>query len=213
MTDILERINEDMNSRPSEVTGWRGTMHDARAEIVRLRQMANEIEDRRRHLEDVSCRQQNEIAHLKTRVANLWFALDRAKTGAEYEDDLGDIIDRALKGVTLATGTPQSGPMDFDKPEPDKDSAAFKEAEAQIWAAGASLEDAAFIARMLYRNGFALIPVKSMITQAQAQDLVDDFAQVCIGYDHNIQMRGAREEYHEMKKKLVDALSSQERGK
>lgn len=34
MSNIIERINKDMNSRPSEVTAWRATMHDARAEIT-----------------------------------------------------------------------------------------------------------------------------------------------------------------------------------
>lgn len=37
MTDILDDINKAMNSRPSEVAGWRGVMHDARAEIVKTR--------------------------------------------------------------------------------------------------------------------------------------------------------------------------------
>lgn len=72
---------------------------EAAAEIERLLQLANEIGDRRRNLEDVSCRQQNEIKRLNTRITNLWYALDRVKHGADYCDDLGEIIDGALTVV------------------------------------------------------------------------------------------------------------------
>lgn len=43
--DILERINKDMNARPSEVTAWRATMHDARAEIERLQELRKLVQD------------------------------------------------------------------------------------------------------------------------------------------------------------------------
>lgn len=40
----------------------------------------------------------NEIERLNTRVTNLTYALERMKHGAEYCDELGDIIDAALTG-------------------------------------------------------------------------------------------------------------------
>lgn len=36
MPGVLDDINRAMNTRPSEVAGWRAVMHDARAEIMRL---------------------------------------------------------------------------------------------------------------------------------------------------------------------------------
>lgn len=63
-----------------------------------LAEQCNEIEARRRRLEDVSCRQQNEIGRLNTRITNLTYALERVKHGAEYCDELGGLIESTLDG-------------------------------------------------------------------------------------------------------------------
>lgn len=53
-----------------------------------------------------------------------------------------------------------TGPMKFDKPEPtDADADELAEMRAQVWAAGATLEDSEFIARMLWRNGIRFTKV------------------------------------------------------
>ena len=47
------------------------------------------------------------------------------------------------------------------KPEPDEsDKNELEEMRAQVWAAGATSEDAAFIARMLWRNGIRFVKVQ-----------------------------------------------------
>lgn len=63
--------------------------------------------------------------------------------------------------------TPATGSMDYDKPEPDETGDEFKDMAAHIWGAGAALEDAAFIARMLWRNGFRVTPAAPQQAKAQ----------------------------------------------
>lgn len=49
----------------------------------------------------------------------------------------------------------------ISKPEPtDRDADELEEMRAQVWAAGATLEDSAFIARMLWRNGIRFTKVQ-----------------------------------------------------
>ena len=55
--------------------------------------------------------------------------------------------------------TPYNVPI--SKPEPtDIDANELEEMRAQIWAAGATLEDSAFIARMLWRNGIRFVKIQ-----------------------------------------------------
>jgi hypothetical protein len=50
-----------------------------------------------------------------------------------------------------------SGPMTSNKPEPtEADTEILAEMQAQIWSAGAAIEDSQFFAKMLWRNGFVI---------------------------------------------------------
>lgn len=47
------------------------------------------------------------------------------------------------------------------KPEPtDADAETVREMSAQLWGAGLDLEESAFIARMLFRNGQRIVPAQ-----------------------------------------------------
>lgn len=66
-----------------------------------------------------------------------------------------------LRAIARSQSHMKGGPMQIDKPEPtDADGEVLAEMRAQIWAAGATLEDSEFIARMLWRNGRVLVPIK-----------------------------------------------------
>jgi hypothetical protein len=76
----------------------------------------------------------------------------RKETSAEREQSL---IAAGPKDLGVAPG-PSEG-HSATRPEPTgEDTEMLSEMSAQLWAAGASLEDAAFIAKMLWRNGFAI---------------------------------------------------------
>jgi hypothetical protein len=48
------------------------------------------------------------------------------------------------------------------KPEPQtEDENTLEEMRAQLWAAGLDLEESQFIARMLWRNGQRIVPIKT----------------------------------------------------
>src|SRR5262245_23799300 len=118
------------------MTDWEGWMmtwqYDmlpdwVRAEIERLTHLVQEIEDRRRNLEDVSCNQQADIMHLRAAVERLTRERDALKEAAEallywqdnelgYNDDWDAVIAKAraaLKGaVTPAEHTPPDRPND-----------------------------------------------------------------------------------------------------
>ena len=76
----------------------------------------------------------------------------RKELSAEREQSL---IAAGPKDLGVAPG-PSEG-HSASRPEPTGgDTEMLSEISAQLWAAGASLEDAAFIAKMLWRNGFTV---------------------------------------------------------
>lgn len=70
-------------------------------------------------------------------------------------------MDEYLKGITERAQKPAAAPMSDSLPDTGGENGeAFKNMAAHIWAAGASLEDADFITRMLTRKGLYLFETK-----------------------------------------------------
>lgn len=103
------------------------------------------------------------FGQLRSNGANPWDALVTIMNiaeGSTTANSLPNIARIASDAIGRTQSVAATGPMEIPKPEPtDADADDLKEMRAQVWAAGATLEDSEFIARMLWRNGIRFIKV------------------------------------------------------